>query len=636
MSSVRSSGKEKLKSFHSPMLATLHDEAFNDKNWIFEIKWDGYRAVAEVGRGNPKLYSRNGLSFLGLYPRIAEALSQIDEEAIFDGEIVVFNQNNKPDFQKLQQYGDQGNLAIAYYVFDCISHKGKSLTNLPLVERKQIAKRILPANHKLLKYSDHVGQYGKEFFQKVIAMDLEGMIAKRADSVYQEGKRSRDWLKIKNHNTQEAIIVGFTEPKGSRHHLGALVLAIKDKDHYKYIGHTGTGFTNAVLKDLHEKLIPLITEQRVVNAKIPGSNSIKWVKPKLVCAVKFTEITADGIMRHPVFMGLRIDKSANQTTTLDKPAKAAKGVEKTKQASKAGKQIETINGRELTFTNQDKLYWPQEGITKGNVIEYYRSIHKYLLPYLKNRPQSLRRNPNGIAEGGFFQKDAGDHIPSWIKTERIRAESANRDIDYIICNDVATLLYLNNLGCIELNPWNSRIQKPDYPDYMAIDLDPSEKNTFDHVIETAHVIHDILNKAQVPSYCKTSGATGLHIYIPLHAEYTYEQVKNFAEIIVRMAEEQLPKIATVERDLKKRGGRIYLDYLQNRKGQTLASVYSLRPKPGAGVSTPLEWKEVKPGLQPTDYNIFNTLKRLEKKGDLFKNILTEKISLKKSLKHLQD
>jgi bifunctional non-homologous end joining protein LigD len=635
MRSVRSSGKEKLKSFHSPMLATLHDEAFNDKNWIFEIKWDGYRAVAEVARGSVKLYSRNGLSFLGLYPRVAEALSEINEDVILDGEIVVFNQHNKPDFQKLQQYGDRGNLAIVYYVFDCISYKGKSLTNLPLLERKQIVKQVIPAGHKVLKYSDHVEENGKAFFQKVTGMDLEGMIAKRSDSVYQEGKRSRDWLKIKNHNTQEAVIVGFTEPKGSRSHLGALVLAIREKDHFRYIGHTGTGFTNALLKDLHEKLTPLITEKRVVDARIPGSNKITWVKPKLVCSVKFTEITADGIMRHPVFMGLRVDKSASETITLDKPAKRVSAVEKTIRTSKSAKEIETINGHQLTFTNLGKLYWPEEQITKGDVIEFYRSIQKYILPYLKDRPQSLRRNPNGIAEDGFFQKDAGDHIPSWMKTERIRAESANRNIDYIICNDLATLLYLNNLGCIELNPWNSRIQKPDYPDYMIIDLDPSEKNIFDQVIETAHVIHDILNRAEVPSYCKTSGATGLHIYIPLHAQYTYDQIKTFAELIVRMAEEQLPKIATVERDLKKRQGRIYLDYLQNRKGQTLASVYSLRPKPGAGVSTPLEWKEVKPGLQPTDYNIFNTLKRLEKKGDLFKNVLTEKISLKKALQNLE-
>jgi bifunctional non-homologous end joining protein LigD len=638
MTSVRGSGKEKLTSFHSPMLATLHDEAFDDKNWIFEIKWDGYRAVAEIDHGNVKLYSRNGLSFLGLYPRVAKALSKIKGEAVLDGEIVVFNQNNKPDFQKLQQYGDRGDLAIAYYVFDCISYKGKSLTHLPLLERKTIAKQIIPANDNVIRYSDHVEEHGKEFFEKVTGMDLEGMIAKRGDSIYQEGKRSRDWLKIKNHNTQEAIIVGFTEPRGSRSHIGALVLAIKEKDHYRYIGHTGTGFTNVLLKDLYQKLTPLITEKKVVEAKIPGSNKITWVKPILVCNVKFTEITADGIMRHPVFMGLRIDKSANETTTLEKPAnksKSAKANGKSEAAPKAGKKIEIINGRELTFTNREKLYWPDEGITKGDVIQYYRSIHKYILPYLKDRPQSLRRNPNGITDSGFFQKEAGENIPSWIKTEKIRAESANRDIDYIICNDLPTLLYLNNLGCIELNPWNSRIQKPDYPDYLIIDLDPSEKNTFDQVIDTAHVIHDLLNKTEVPSYCKTSGASGLHIYVPLHAQYTYDQIRSFAEIIVRMTGEQLPKITTVERDLKKRKGRIYLDYLQNSKGQTLASVYSLRPKPGAGVSTPLEWKEVKRGLHPSDFNIHNTLKRLEKKGDLFRNILTEKIDLKKALKNLQ-
>jgi bifunctional non-homologous end joining protein LigD len=318
---------------------------------------------------------------------------------------------------------------------------------------------------------------------------------------------------------------------------------------------------------------------------------------------------------------------------MDPKSKVKNTPAKTSRSSRESDEI-TINGRKLTITNKSKLYWPDEKITKGDVINYYNAIHPYILPYLKNRPQSLKRTPNGIRDEGFYQKDAGEGTPAWVKRETLRAESAKKDIDYIICNDLQTLLYLNNLGCIEINAWNSRITKLEYPDYLVLDIDPSEENTFEDVIEVALVIKEILDKAEAPSYCKTSGATGLHIYIPLHAVYTYEQVRMFAEAVALLAEEQLPKKATVERSLAKRGDKIYLDYLQNKKGQTLASVYSLRPKPGATASTPLQWKEVKPGLHPSDFNIHNLLKRLKKCGDLFAPVLSEKINLEKCLKNL--
>jgi len=307
-----------------------------------------------------------------------------------------------------------------------------------------------------------------------------------------------------------------------------------------------------------------------------------------------------------------------------------------KSSRKSGSEKDeiTVNGQSLTVTNKSKLYWPDEKITKGDVINYYNAIHSYILPYLKNRPQSLRRNPNGIRDEGFFQKDAGTATPSWIKRKRLRAESAKRDIDYIICNDLQTLIYLNNLGCIEINPWNSKTTKLDYPDYLILDIDPSEKNTFNDVVETALAMKEVLDKAEALCYCKTSGATGLHIYVPLHARYTYEQVRMFAEAVALLTEEKLPKITSVERSLSKRGDRIYLDHLQNKKGQTLASVYSLRPKPGATVSTPLKWKEVKPGLHPSDFNIHNLTKRVKKCGDLFSPVLTERINLAKCLKNL--
>jgi bifunctional non-homologous end joining protein LigD len=297
--------------------------------------------------------------------------------------------------------------------------------------------------------------------------------------------------------------------------------------------------------------------------------------------------------------------------------------------------IKTESGQTVSFTHTDKVFWPAEGYTKGDVIDYYNSIYSHIIKYLKDRPESLFRSPNGINEKGFFQKDAGIGTPEWIKTEVVHSDSSEKDIHYIVCDDKPTLLYMANLGCIEINPWNSRIQSPDHPDYLILDLDPSEHNTYDQVVETANVIKQILDKAGAASFPKTSGATGMHIYVPLGAKYTYEQAKDFAHAIASMTHEQLPGTTSLERNLAKRGKDvIYLDYLQNNKGQTLACAYSLRPKPGATVSTPLEWREVKAGLLPTDFTFKNILARVDKKGDLFGGVLLKGIDILKCLDRL--
>lgn len=297
--------------------------------------------------------------------------------------------------------------------------------------------------------------------------------------------------------------------------------------------------------------------------------------------------------------------------------------------------VRTINGNRMSFTHRDKIFWPGEGYTKGDVLDYYESVYKYIIRYLKDRPESLFRTPNGINEKGFFHKDAGTAAPHWVKSLPLYSESAEKEINYIICNDKATLLYLANLGCIEMNPWNSRISNLEKPDYIVLDIDPSEKNNFAQVIETAKVIKEILDKAGAHSYPKTSGATGMHIYVPLGARYTYDQAKDFAHMIAMLAQEQLPAFTSLERSLSKRGkDKIYIDFLQNRKGQTLACAYSLRPRPGATVSTPLEWKEVRKGLHPSDFTIKNIRARIEKKGDLFKGVLLKGIDMMKCIKKL--
>lgn len=306
-----------------------------------------------------------------------------------------------------------------------------------------------------------------------------------------------------------------------------------------------------------------------------------------------------------------------------------------KKADDMGPAFDT-GSKKVEFSHLEKVFWPEEGYTKGDVVAYYNTVYPHIIKYMKNRPESLFRSPNGIHEKGFFHKDAGLGGPPWLKSIPLYSESAEKEINYIICNDKPTLLYLANLGCIEMNPWNSTTKNLDNPDYLVMDIDPSEKNTFDQVVETANVIKELLDKAGATSYPKTSGATGIHIYVPLGARYTYDQAKDFAHIIATFAQQQLPSFTSLERSLEKRGNdNIYIDYLQNRKGQTLACAYSLRPKSGAPVSTPLEWREVRQGLHPTDFTIENIMARIEKKGDLFSGILLKGIDMQKCLARLR-
>lgn len=712
----------KLAHYITPMLAKETSEPFSDKDWIYEIKWDGYRAIAEVNGDDVELYSRNGNTFNTSYPVVVQALQQMKLHAVLDGEVVVVDENGRSDFQLLQHY--ESSYPTEYRVFDVLSINGKDTCELPLTDRKALLKKLLKKND-IVKYSEHIAEKGTEFFEAAKAKDLEGIIAKKADSLYYPGKRTNEWLKIKHHQSQEAIIAGFTEPGGSRKYFGALVLGIRDGDTLKYVGHTGSGFNTETLKEMSEKLEKLVTDKSPFKERVKTNMPVTWVKPVLVCEIKYSEITSDGMMRHPIFLRLRDDKKpkditmenarkikpaekavakghakkaaaktaakkasaakapvkktdvkattkkasaakapakkavakapAKKSSAAQAPAKKAapakaskkaiskKASDKTALSKKSGHPLETKDdGQYMSFgstkvkvTNLQKVFWPDEGITKGDVINYYISVSKYIMPYLVDRPESLKRNPHGISDKGFFHKDAGDEAPCWVKSKSIFSESANKDIDYILCNNQATLTYLNNLGCIEINPWHSTIQALDNPDYMIIDLDPSEKNTFEQVIETAQVIHGIFDKAGAASFCKTSGATGLHIYVPMGKKYTYDQVKDFAHLVCLIAQEQLTNFTSLERNLQKRGNNmIYLDHLQNRRGQTISCAYSLRPHPGATVSMPLQWKEVKTGLSPAQFNIHNALKRIEKTGDLFTPILGKAIDLKKCLKAL--
>ncbi|HTN45728.1 MAG TPA: DNA ligase D [Flavipsychrobacter sp.] len=615
--------QRKLTNYIKPMLASTTDEAFDGENWIFEIKWDGYRAIAEVDRSNVKLYSRNGLSFENTYPVIFDALSQLKIRAVLDGEIVAMNKNGLPDFQALQYHATE-EAALVYQVFDLIALNGKKLTDQPLSKRKELLRNLLPEND-LIRYSDHVAGDGKAFFEAAKEKDLEGIMAKLASSRYIEGKRSRDWLKIKHHFIEEAVIAGYTAPRGGRNYFGALVLGMYQGKQLRYIGHTGTGFSDKILKAVFAEMQPEITGESPFNEPIKVNAPVTWLRPRLVANIKFSEVTKDGLRRHPVFMGMRMDKNAKEVAMK----------KELKPAGKPAKTTEKGKKKPSALTNPEKLYWKKEGITKGDMIDYYNTVYKYIIPYLKDRPQSLHRFPNGIDQPSFFHKDAGENVPGFIDTYAVWSDSANKTVDYIVCNNKPSLQYIANLGCIELNPWNSRTATPDKPDYMVLDLDPSDKNTYDEVVDCALVIKELCDRIKIKSYCKTSGASGLHIYIPLQAKYDYEHVRSFAELLAHHVLDTLPETTTLVRSLSKRKkDHIYLDYLQNKQGATLCSVYSLRPKPFAPVSTPLEWKEVKHGLDPRDFNIKNVLTRLQKKGDLFAPVLKRGIDMEKSLQFL--
>ncbi|MBC7695640.1 MAG: DNA ligase D [Burkholderiales bacterium] len=637
----------KLSEYIRPMLAKGTDKPFDDKEWIYEIKWDGYRAIAEVNEKEVSLYSRNGNTFNYSYPIIVDALKKLNIHAVLDGEVVVMDENGKSSFQGLQYYENNTTDPIEFRVFDFLSLKGQDVCSLTLRNRKKLLKLLLPTNNPVIKYSDHIEEQGIEFFNLAVKNDLEGIMAKDANSIYFPGVRTSQWLKIKNHKTLEAIITGFTEPTGGRKHFGALVLGVWREKELVYIGHTGSGFDTNDLEKLSKLMKPLIQKKSPIKTKVKTNMTVTWIKPLLVCEIKYTEWTRDGHLRHPVFLRLREDKKSKEVTTKDvkiikpektvktKPALKKKTVVKPKKELENGGDTISFGRIKVKTTNLNKVFWPNEKITKGDVINYYQSISKYILPYLKDRPESLKRNPNGIKDSGFFHKDAGVEAPDWVKSQSIFSESTNKDVNYILCNNAATLAYLNNLGCIEINPWHSTIQKLDKPDYLIIDIDPSEKNTFEQVIETANVVQSVFKRAGVISYCKTSAATGIHVYVPTKKKYTYDQLKDFAHLVCILVQEELPKFTSLERNLKKRGNKmIYLDHLQNRRGQTISSVYSLRPANGATVSMPLSWNEVKPGLSPNDFNIYNALKRIEKKGDLFAPILGKGIDLLKCLKLL--
>ncbi len=537
----------------TPMLATLVDEAFDSPDWEYEVKWDGYRAVAYMNKASTALESRNGKSFTDKFYPVYDALKAWGINAVVDGEIVAVSADGISNFNKLQNWRSEEDGELLYYVFDLLWYDGKDIMPLPLSERKALLQTLIPKN-SIIKSGYSIDAKGTEFFDAATKLGLEGIIAKRSDSRYYPGERSKDWLKIKSQKRQEVVIGGYTRNKGSVKPFSSLLLGVYQGRNFKYVGKVGTGFRDKEQREMVHLFKPLIRKTSPFSETPdynkpsrfrpnPPQAEVTWLRPDLVCEIHYTEITEDGVFRHPAFVALREDKEA-KTVVAETEADVKEVVqEENKETSDIVKipasrerrtlvnpsentQVRKVNGIELKCTNLKKVLWPEEGYTKGDMLNYYWQVARYILPYLKDRPQSLNRFPNGIKGQSFYQKDVTGKVPPWVEKYPYKTEGERKN--YMLCNNEAALIYMANLGAIEMNPWSSTIHTPDKPSWCLLDLDPDKNNTFDQVIEIAVAIHDLLDDMKVPSYCKTSGSTGIHVYIPLGGKYSYDQSQLFA------------------------------------------------------------------------------------------------------------
>ena len=665
-----------------PMLASPFDKAFNNKDWVFEVKWDGVRAILFKQKKEIRIQSRNGNDITKKYPEIVNSARislRNSDSAVIDGEIVVLNEQGRPDFNthqhriNIQDPNEIMALSVkypsTYYVFDILYKEGKNLEGLTYMDRRHLLLEIVKTSDAL-KISDYIEESGIEILRSSKELKLEGIVAKHKMSFYKEGVRSRDWLKIKNTKTQDCVIIGYTKGEGSRvNYFGSLVLAVyySNEKKLKFAGHVGTGFDDETLDMIYSRVRNFEIDAVPVD-KIPYLNrETKWLRPVLIAEVKFGEWTKDGILRAPVFLRLREDKNAEECIIeADNPTSNRSELNseiRNKKNNKARKEIiDPPNSNKVNVTNPTKIYWKatkdHSAFLKRDLIVYYEKIADYILPHLDNRPLSLSRYPNGIYGKSFYQKDWNQKRPDFVSTAKIHSERRGDSINYIVCNNVETLLWIANLGCIEMHPWYSRINDFEscnsstllyeekcglnFPDFIVFDLDPyiysgKEKKEqepeynpqgFKAAVEIAHELNRILGDLKIRSYLKTSGKSGLHIYVPILNIFSYEQTKSFAEVIANMMVSKFPKKVTLEWSTIKRKGKVFFDYNQNARGKTIASVYSLRPTVNATVSMPVEWKKLD-SIFPTDFTILSAPEMVRKNDDYWQNVLSDKQDLRK-------
>ena len=625
------------------MLAEPRDRAFSGDGWLFELKLDGYRLLAVREGLDARLLSRNGNDLSSSFPEIVRSLAALPfERVILDGEVVTLDDAGRPSFQRLQQRARlQRSLDIrratvenpaTFFAFDVLGFEDFDLRPLALHQRKAVLKRLLPPAG-LIRYLDHFERDGEALYEQVQRVGLEGIIAKRADAPYRAG-RSPAWLKIRTRRSEDFVVVGFTAPRRSRGGFGALYLAQYVDGELTFSGSAGSGFSGTQLVELRATLDGMSRPTPPCTGPVPKEKGATWVEPRLVAEVEYTEWTEEGLLRQPVFLRVRDDTRPEECTR--------QGVEPGDRAAAAEPPAPApagpASGRPSmpTFTNLDKVFWPEEGYTKGDLIEYYRAIAPWILPYLRDRPVVLTRYPDGIAGKSFFQKDAPGFVPEWVRTERMWSDQAERQIDYFVCDDEATLLYLANLGTIPLHLWASRVATIDRPDWCVLDLDPKEAS-FADVVRVARATHALCEAIGLPSFVKTTGSSGLHLLIPLGRQCGSQEARTLGELLARVVVAELPEIATITRQVSRRGGKVYIDYLQNGAGRLLAAPFSARPVPGALVSAPLQWSEVTAKLDLRRFTIRTVPARMRKlKRDPLRDVLDLAPDLARALDRLQE
>jgi bifunctional non-homologous end joining protein LigD len=632
-------------------LAKLEEKPFSDPDWLFEIKWDGVRTIAFLKDGRVRLMSRSGRDVTAEYPEFQDLPKHLRAgTAILDGEIVTLDENGRSNFQKLQNRIGVSNpsaklretIPLTYYLFDLLYCNGFDIRKAPVLQRKELLRSLL-RNENQVRYSEHQLEKGKELYQAASEKGLEGIVGKEIHSLY-SGTRTPLWIKLKIVKELDAVVVGWTAPRRTRQYFGALVLGLYEGEELKFIGSVGTGFDTKTQSAILEELKKLRVARSLLKNTPKLREHVEWVRPALVARVKYGNWTEDDHLRAPVFLGLRRDRTpedctfaagqpdpdAHSSKTARKMVESAKaeavksvaaapGIEELASGKSESLRME-VDGHALSFSNLNKVYFPESGIRKRDLLAYYYQMADYILPFLKDRPLVMRRYPNGIAQKSFFQKEAPKEIPDWIARAVVYSDERGGNMDYVMAQDRASLLFLTNLGCIDHNPWSSRSDAQDNPDYVFFDLDPTPTTPFSTVLRVARAIYKVLRAARVNCYLKTSGATGFHIFVPLVAEYSYEQVRTFAQIIGQLVSSELPKDTTVERTVSKRPkGRVLLDALQNARGKPLASVYSARAHPGATVSTPVTPEELQSEIDPDSWTVRTLGARLEDVGDLWKD-----------------
>jgi bifunctional non-homologous end joining protein LigD len=627
-----------------PMLARLERQAFSRPGWLFELKYDGYRLLAGKrtaavtggsggsGRRAPEvtLLYRSGLDATALYPEITRTLRALPYDGlILDGELVVLDSEARPDFHRLQQRArlrrrpdiERATIEnpVVLYAFDLLGFEGYDLRSLPLFERKEVLEQALPAAGPI-RFADHVETQGEPLFDQARAVGLEGIVAKKADSTYRGG-RGGQWLKIRAEKSGDFVVVGWTRPKIGRPGFGALHLAQYGGSELRYFGRVGSGFSEATLNGIHHRLAPLRRDAPAFDGPAPAGDEHVWTDPQLVAEVRYTEVTDAGQLRHPVFDRLRDDKRPEECQVEDP------------SAEQPPPEPEPAAPR-LQLTRLEKVFWPAEGYTKGDLIDYYRTVAPVLLPYLQDRPLVLDRYPDGIDGKSFFQKNAPEFAPDWIRTEPVWSEDTGKETRYFICDDDSTLVYMANSGAIPLHVWGSRIGAPQAPDWSILDLDAKDA-PFAAAVAVARAIRRLCRTIELPCYVKTSGATGLHVLIPLAGKCTFAQSKQLAALLAQIVARELPEQASVARSPRSRQGKVYIDALQNGYGKLLVAPFSVRPLPGATVSMPLNWREVNGSLDPRRFTIASAPARIKRwRGDPLSPLLDSQPDLVTALERL--